>query len=225
MTDHQKYGAEGGTKSNTLFLAVLQGFFNFLRKTALFNFRTHRTSRTLRTWLYLSCSELVPQFCDYTRADFSTGKKFNASQNYDAELFLSAQTAPYKTSSKYTSTDHIGHVLLIRHDRCSTPRGLAHRRRLLPIPHTSLIRMRGMKMAAKEFTRIPTDPKELEEFERQYMTPKELAQRWRVSESAIHHRKAGSHNLPRYYFGRAVRFIRQDVYDFENQKNPTRMIA
>lgn len=221
----QKYGAEGGPQSNTLFLTVLQAFFNFLRKTALFNLRIHRTSRTLRTWLYLSCSELVPQLCDYPRADFSTGKKFNASQNYDVEFFPGAQTAPYKKSSKYTSTDHIGHVLLIRHDRCTTPRGLAHGRRPLPIPHTSLIRMRGMKMAAKEFTRIPTDPKELEEFERQYMTPKELAQRWRVSESAIHHRKAGSHNLPRYYFGRAVRFIRQDVYDFENQKNPTSMIA
>ena len=46
-------------------------------------------------------------------------------------------------------------------------------------------------MAAKEFTRIPTDPKEREEFERQYMTPKELAQRWRLSESAIHHPKQG----------------------------------
>jgi hypothetical protein len=91
---------------------------------------------------------------------------------------------------------------------------------LLPTPHITLIRLPGINMAAKEFTRIPTDPNEREEFDRQYMTPKELAQRWRVSESAIHHRKAGSNNLPRYYFGRAVRFIRQDVYDFENQKIP-----
>ena len=32
-------------------------------------------------------------------------------------------------------------------------------------------------MAQKEFKRIPADPKEREEFDRQYMTPKELAQR------------------------------------------------
>jgi hypothetical protein len=52
----QGLGAEGGTQSNTLFLAVLQGLFNFLRKPQLFRLRTHRTIRTLGTWLYLSCS-------------------------------------------------------------------------------------------------------------------------------------------------------------------------
>ena len=218
-------GAEGGTQSNTLFLAVLQGFFNFLRKTALFHLRTHRTSRTLRTWLYLSCSELVPHVRNCTSADFCIGTNLISCLDYDDQILISVQATPSKTTSNYTAISHIRHVPLIRHDRCSTPQSLAHWRRLLPIPHTSLIRMRGMTMAAKEFTRIPADPKELEEFERQYMTPKELAQRWRVSESAIHHRKAGSNNLPRYYFGRAVRFIRQDVYDFENQKTPTSVIA
>jgi hypothetical protein len=207
-------------------LAVLQGFVNFLRKTALFNFRTHRTSRTLRTWLYLSCSQLVPGFYEQHRwSNFSTDGKSATSKNIDDGFSTSppkSQLATLNERSEYTSIER---VRIIRHDRCSTPRGLAHRRRLLRIPHTSLIRMRGLNMAAKEFSRIPTDPKELEEFERQYMTPKELAQRWRVSESAIHHRKAGSNNLPRYYFGRAVRFIRQDVYDFENQKTPTSMLA
>ena len=132
-------------------------------------------------------------------------------------------TATYpQETSEYTDTYYRGHVPIIRHDICTDPLGLAHRRRLLPTqPHINLIRVREINMAAREFTRIPTDPKDREEFERQYMTPKELAERWRVSESAIHHRKAGSNNLPRYYFGRAVRFIRQDVYDFENQKNPS----
>jgi hypothetical protein len=70
-------------------------------------------------------------------------------------------------------------------------------------------------MPPKEFTEIPREPKDREEFERQYMTPKELAERWRVSESAIHHRKANSNKVPRYRFGRAIRFIRQEIYDFE----------
>lgn len=69
--------------------------------------------------------------------------------------------------------------------------------------------------ASYEFSEIPKDAKEREEFERQYMTPKELAGRWKVSESAIHHRKANSNKVPRYRFGRAIRFIRQEIYDFE----------
>ncbi len=212
-------GAEGGTPSNTLFLAVLQGFFNFLRKTAFLNFRTDRTSRTLRTRLYLSCSQLVPDFSKHRWSNFPGGKSVT-SKNADAGFSVSAlkaQRATLNKPSKYTS---IGHARIIRHDRCTNPRRLAYGWQLLPPPHITLIRLPGINMAAKEFTRIPTDPNEREEFDRQYMTPKELAQRWRVSESAIHHRKAGSNNLPRYYFGRAVRFIRQDVYDFENQKIP-----
>ena len=70
-------------------------------------------------------------------------------------------------------------------------------------------------MAPKEFTEIPRDPNEREEFDRQYMTPRDLARRWKVSESAIHHGKANSNKIRRFRFGRAVRFIRQDVYDFE----------
>jgi len=69
--------------------------------------------------------------------------------------------------------------------------------------------------ASHEFSEIPKDAREREEFERQYMTPKELADRWKVSESAIHHRKANSNKVPRYRFGRAIRFIRQEIYDFE----------
>lgn len=70
-------------------------------------------------------------------------------------------------------------------------------------------------MPPKEFTEIPKSPKEREEFDRQYMTPKDLATRWKVSESAIHHGKANSNKIRRFRFGRAVRFIRQEVYDFE----------
>jgi hypothetical protein len=67
---------------------------------------------------------------------------------------------------------------------------------------------------------IPTTPKKQSAFEKKYMTPKELAQRWGVSESAIHHGKAESNKLQRVYFGRALRFLRQEVQDFENGKNP-----
>jgi len=72
----------------------------------------------------------------------------------------------------------------------------------------------------KTTTDIPTTPKKLEKFEKKYMTPKELAQRWDVSESAIHHGKAESNKLRRVYFGRALRFLRKEVEDFENQKSP-----
>jgi hypothetical protein len=212
-------GAEGGTQSNTLFLAVLQGFFNFLRKTAPFKLRTNRTSRT---WLYLSCSQLVPDGYEQHRwSNFSTDGKSGTSQNVDGGFSISTPKSQLGTVNKRSEYTSIGQAQIIRHDRCSNPRGLAYGWQLLATPpHVTLIRLRGINMAAKEFTRIPTDPNEREEFDRQYMTPRELAQRWRVSESAIHHRKAGSNNLPRYYFGRAVRFIRQDVYDFENQKLP-----
>jgi hypothetical protein len=70
-------------------------------------------------------------------------------------------------------------------------------------------------MPSTEFTNIPTDRDEREEFDRQYMAPKDLAARWKVSESAIHHGKANSNRIRRFRFGRAVRFIRQEVYDFE----------
>ena len=75
-------------------------------------------------------------------------------------------------------------------------------------------------MPSKQFTEIPNDPKEREEFDRQYMTPKDLAARWKVSESAIHHGKANSNRLRRFRFGRAVRFIRQEVYEFEKSLQP-----
>lgn len=80
--------------------------------------------------------------------------------------------------------------------------------------------MEKKTMSSKEFTEIPNDPREREAFDRQFMTPKDLAVRWRVSESAIHHRKADSDKIRRFRFGRAVRFLRQEVYDFENRKNP-----
>lgn len=54
----KKYGAEGVNLTNTPFLAVLQGIFDFLRRFAGFLLRTIRTVRPFRTWLYLSCSLL-----------------------------------------------------------------------------------------------------------------------------------------------------------------------
>ncbi len=53
-------GAEGVLCRDTLFLVFLQGIFDFLGNFASPAFRTVRTNRTLRTQLYLSCSELVP---------------------------------------------------------------------------------------------------------------------------------------------------------------------
>lgn len=67
---------------------------------------------------------------------------------------------------------------------------------------------------------IPTTPKKKDKFEKKYMTPKELAQRWDVSESAIHHGKVESNKLQRFRFGRTLRFLRKEVEDFENQKSP-----
>ena len=51
-------GAEGGLYSDTLFLSFLLRIFEFLRKGASFVFRIVRTLGTVRTQLYLSCSEL-----------------------------------------------------------------------------------------------------------------------------------------------------------------------
>src|SRR6266496_5775980 len=67
---------------------------------------------------------------------------------------------------------------------------------------------------------IPTTPKKQRDFEKKYMPATELAQRWGVSESAIYHGKAESNKLKRVYFGRSLRFLRQEVLDFENRKNP-----
>jgi hypothetical protein len=119
-------GAEGGTPSTTPFLVVLQGFVNFLRKTALFNFRTDRTSRTLRTWLYLSCSQLVPDFYEHRWSNFSTDGKSVTSKNVDAGFSVSAPKSPRATLNKASKYTSIGHGRIIRHDRCSNPRGLAY---------------------------------------------------------------------------------------------------
>ncbi len=75
-------------------------------------------------------------------------------------------------------------------------------------------------MSSTEFSKIPTNPEERKAFDRQFMTPKDLAARWKVSESAIHHRKADSDKIRRFRFGRAIRFLRQEVVDFENSKTP-----
>lgn len=60
-----RYGAEGGLNSDTLFLPVLQGVFNFLRKIANSMFRTDRTFGTVRTQLYLSCSSLCSNSSEF----------------------------------------------------------------------------------------------------------------------------------------------------------------
>jgi len=51
-------GAEGGGHQQNIVLPFLLGIFDFLRKTASFVFRTVGTIGTVRTQLYLSCSEL-----------------------------------------------------------------------------------------------------------------------------------------------------------------------
>jgi hypothetical protein len=61
--------------------------------------------------------------------------------------------------------------------------------------------MEKKTMASKEFTEIPNDPKGREAFNRQFMTQKDLAVRWKVSESAINYRKANSDKIRRFELG------------------------
>jgi hypothetical protein len=64
--------------------------------------------------------------------------------------------------------------------------------------------------------------KKQKDFESKYMSPKELAKRWDVSESAIYHGKCGSKGLTPIRFGRSLRFLRAEVEALENKEHQRR---
>ncbi len=55
-------------------------------------------------------------------------------------------------------------------------------------------------------------------FEKRYISAPELATRWSVSQSAIHHGNAGSNALTAIRFGRSVRFVLSEVEVFEKHR-------
>ena len=138
---------------------MLQSFYNFLGKPH-FYLRTQRTSRTIRTWLYLSCSQLVPDFCEQHRwSNFATDGKSATSKNVDGGFSSStpkSQLGTLNKRSEYTSI----HARIIRHDRCSNPRGLAYGWQLLATPpHVTLIRQTWPLKNSHEFQPTRTSAK------------------------------------------------------------------
>jgi predicted DNA-binding transcriptional regulator AlpA len=70
--------------------------------------------------------------------------------------------------------------------------------------------------------KTPKMRKKEKDFERKYISPKELAKRWDVSESAIYHAKCGSRELTPIRFGRSLRFLRAEVEALENKHHKQR---
>jgi len=54
-------------------------------------------------------------------------------------------------------------------------------------------------------------------FEQRYVLAAQLAARWSVSKSAIHHGNCGSHALTPIRLGRSVRFLLSEVEAFEKK--------
>ena len=65
---------------------------------------------------------------------------------------------------------------------------------------------------------IPATPKKVKEFERKFMRPDELADRWGLSLSAVYQGKSDVYLLKRVYFGKSLRFLRQQVIQVEEEK-------
>ena len=65
---------------------------------------------------------------------------------------------------------------------------------------------------------IPTTPKKAKVFEQKFMRPDELAERWGLSLSAVYQGKADVSLLRKIYFGKSLRFLRQEVIQVEEQK-------
>lgn len=66
---------------------------------------------------------------------------------------------------------------------------------------------------------IPTTPKKQKIFERQFITAKDLAQRWGLSKSAVYHGNSDVSLLRRIPFGKkSVRFLLSQVEEVERQK-------
>jgi predicted DNA-binding transcriptional regulator AlpA len=66
---------------------------------------------------------------------------------------------------------------------------------------------------------IPTTQKRQRVFERQFITAKDLAQRWGLSKSAVYHGNSDVSLLRRIPFGKkSVRFLLSQVEEVEQQK-------
>jgi predicted DNA-binding transcriptional regulator AlpA len=65
---------------------------------------------------------------------------------------------------------------------------------------------------------IPTTPKRGKAFNQKYISARELAFRWGVSDSAIYHGKCDARLLHRVQFGRSVRFLLHEVEALEARK-------
>lgn len=50
-----------------------------------------------------------------------------------------------------------------------------------------------------------------------YLSPRQLATRWAISVSAVYMNRCETKRLPRYRFGRAVRFRLVDIIALENE--------
>jgi predicted DNA-binding transcriptional regulator AlpA len=67
--------------------------------------------------------------------------------------------------------------------------------------------------------KIPTTPKKQRDFDRQFISPKDLAQRWGLSKSAVYHGNSDVSLLQRIPFGKKnVRFLLSQVEEVERQK-------
>lgn len=66
---------------------------------------------------------------------------------------------------------------------------------------------------------IPTTPKKQQIFDSQFITAKDLAQRWRMSKSAVYHGNCDVSLLRRIPFGKkSFRFSLSQVEEVEQQK-------
>lgn len=74
-------------------------------------------------------------------------------------------------------------------------------------------------MPTKRKQLIPTTPKKQRVFERQFISAKDLAQRWGLSKSAVYHGNSDVSLLQRIPFGKKnVRFLLSQVEEVERKK-------
>jgi predicted DNA-binding transcriptional regulator AlpA len=66
--------------------------------------------------------------------------------------------------------------------------------------------------------KIPRRAKRKEAFERRYISPVELAERWSVSTSAIYHSTVATKGLKVIRLGRSIRFLRSEVEMLERDR-------
>jgi len=67
--------------------------------------------------------------------------------------------------------------------------------------------------------KTPYYPKKQRDFDRQFISPKDLAQRWGLTKSAVYHGNSDVSLLQRIPFGKKnVRFLLSQVEEVERQK-------